>query len=256
MLNKLIEITQAGGDLALEMKREPQTIKSKDGSNWNYATQVDGEVEDLILGRLREEFPDTPIVAEEQDEHTIPGGTFLTVDPLDGTIPFSNGFSNWGTIIGYIEDGQPRTGVMYLPEAKTLIHASQGHGCYINGKHIRLDYQRPLAQTVVAAELGPWVPSDAWTTMAALRTRCRWLGGSGFAAASLADLLQGRAGVYPNFNAKIWDFSVGALAVTEAGGVACQPNGNPLTWNEINMQAVFAANEQLAREVLDIIAQS
>ncbi len=256
MLAELTEITRAGGQLALKMKQEPQHINQKDGSNWNIATQADALVEELIIHSLQEAFPAIPVIGEEQDEHHIPGGTFFTVDPVDGTIPFSHGFSNWGAMIGYIEGGQPVAGVIFLPELAILIRAQKGTGCYVNDQLVRLSYSRPLAESVVEAEIGPWVPAEQWVKLSALRTKCRWLGGSGFAAASVADILCGKAGAYPNFNGKIWDFSASAIAITEAGGIACQVDGQPLRWDSINMQALFAANDHLAGEILTVIAES
>ncbi len=255
MLAELIQIVKDAGQLALETKKEQLQVNRKDESNWNYATQADPVVERAIMIRLHAKFPGIPIIGEEQDEHHIPGGTFFTVDPIDGTIPYSNGFSNWGTIIGFIENGQPCAGVINLPELGLMISVKKGEGTYLNDQRVRLDYPRSLSESVVEIEVGPWTPEDRWPAVSTLRTKCCWLGGSGFVAASIANLLLGKSGAYPNFNAKIWDFSASALAVTEAGGIVCQPSGEPLQWDQINMQALFAANNQLAGEVLAIINQ-
>lgn len=250
MLKKLIDIARDGGNLALEMKKKPLDKISKGDNAWNFATQADIDVERLIVGRLTKEYPDIQIIAEEQDEHHMPSGNFFTVDPIDGTIPFSHGFDNWGTILGHIVDGQPAHGVIYLPERDLLIAAQRGKGCTLNGKTIIIENIKSLSESVVETEIGPWISQDSWLALSALRTKCRWLGGSGFVAASIANLILGRSVAYPNFNAKIWDFSASALAITEAGGVAIQPNGQDLRWDEINMQALFAANEKIAKEIL------
>lgn len=253
MLTELVRIAEAGGQLALDKKNDPPEITQKSAGSWNYATQVDPMVEELIIDQLGKSFPGIAIIGEEQDKHHLQGDTFFTVDPIDGTIPYSNGFPNWGTIIGFVKDGQPQAGVIILPELKIKISAQRGHGCYINDQLVQLDYPRALADTVVAVEIGPWIPSNRWPALSALRTKCLWLGGSGFVAACIADLLLGKAGAYPNFRAKIWDFSASAIIITEAGGVACQLNGQPLTWDQIDMQALFFANDRLASEVLPII---
>lgn len=253
MLKTLIDIAREGGELALDMKSRPLERTSKDGKAWNLVTKADPAVEKLIMRRLAKEFPDIQTVGEEQDKHNIPSGRFFTVDPIDGTIAFAHGFDNWAVILGHIANGQVEHGVIYLPERNILIAAQRGKGCTVNGELVTMNCTQTLAESVVGIDIGPWVPDDKWSFLSRLRLKCQWLGGSGMAAASIVDILLGRSVAYPNFCAKIWDFSAGALALTEAGGIARYPNGQDLRWDEINMQAIFSANEEIAKEIQALV---
>ena len=71
----------------------------------------------------------------------------------------------------------------------------------------------------------------------------------GSTVGSAMELLRGRVGVYINWQgAKIWDIAAAALAVEEAGGVALSSLGHALTWEQLEMSAMLAANARLASE--------
>jgi len=255
MIKELTRIAQLGGDHALRRKSDTHEQTAKADDNWNFATEVDGEAQGLMVAELHRSFPGIPILGEEQEKPVIPGPTYFVLDPIDGTIPYNAGFPNWGTIVSYMQDGQPHAGVIYMPEQTSLIvTAERGNGCYLNGQRVVPRPARPRSQAIICVEIGPWTPDEAWPQLNRLRKIGRWLGGSGFAAASLVDLITQRGDLYLNFRAKIWDFAAGAVAVQEIGGSVCNLNGEPLQWNQIDMTALFAHDQSLANEVVALLA--
>lgn len=74
----------------------------------------------------------------------------------------------------------------------------------------------------------------------------------GSAVGAFFSLLEGHTAAYVCPDAKIWDLCAGALAVREAGGIALAPDGAPLSWNRLSMSGLFAANEQLARDLVPL----
>jgi 3'(2'), 5'-bisphosphate nucleotidase len=79
-------------------------------------TEADEAADALISARLREAFPDVPLVTEEQaGSHDINARTFLIVDPLDGTKEFVQRRGDFTVNIALVEDGVPVRGVVYAP---------------------------------------------------------------------------------------------------------------------------------------------
>lgn len=79
-------------------------------------TEADEAADAIISAGLREAFPDILLVTEEQAAtHTSTAGTFLIVDPLDGTKEFINRRGDFTVNIALVENGVPTRGVVYAP---------------------------------------------------------------------------------------------------------------------------------------------
>jgi 3'(2'), 5'-bisphosphate nucleotidase len=88
-------------------------------------TEADEAADALISARLREAFPDVPLVTEEQaGSHDINARTFLIVDPLDGTKEFVQRRGDFTVNIALVEDGVPVRGVVYAPAKGRLFYTT------------------------------------------------------------------------------------------------------------------------------------
>ncbi|NBR53999.1 MAG: 3'(2'),5'-bisphosphate nucleotidase CysQ, partial [Rhodobacteraceae bacterium] len=76
------------GDKIMEIyAAEDFEVRSK--SDQSPVTEADEAADAIISAGLRAEFPELPLVTEEQAaSHDIEAKTFLIVDPLDGTKEF------------------------------------------------------------------------------------------------------------------------------------------------------------------------
>lgn len=103
------------------------TIK-KDGSE---VTAADLAAEAVILPALAKLTPDIPIVSEERvangEKPDTRGGTYWTVDPLDGTKEFINRTGAFVVAISLVIDNKPALGVIYHP-AMGLMYSGAGPG--------------------------------------------------------------------------------------------------------------------------------
>ncbi|TNE31705.1 MAG: 3'(2'),5'-bisphosphate nucleotidase CysQ [Alphaproteobacteria bacterium] len=91
-------------------------------------TKADKASEDVILPALKQLTPNIPILSEEQvaigNIPDISGGTFWTVDPLDGTKDFINQTGGFAVLVSLIHEGEPILGLVYHPAQGTLYAAS------------------------------------------------------------------------------------------------------------------------------------
>ncbi|WNJ20009.1 inositol monophosphatase family protein [Pontibacter sp. G13] len=101
-------------------------------------TEVDLASQELILKHLLPtcEWFDLGMLAEEgQADHSRhEKAYFWCVDPLDGTLPFTEGVAGYAVSIALVQkDGTPEIGVIYDPLGQICYHAIRGHGMFRNG---------------------------------------------------------------------------------------------------------------------------
>ncbi len=215
---------QAGGAAIKAAGVGPHAVESK--GRGDYVTEVDRESERVVVGILRDTFPDLPVLAEEAGGDLLETG--WVVDPLDGTTNFSRGFPMVGVSVALLAAGQPVVGAVHAPFLGLTYTAMAGDGAHDqSGERLRVSGREP-GQAVVSTgfpfKSPPRVPRLVRTLEAVLGRveDCRRPG-----AASL-DLALTAAGVFDGFfelGLKVWDIAAGALLVTEAGGLVSDWNG-------------------------------
>lgn len=249
MIKVLEETARACGDILIEERfRGLHAIDKDETLGAHFSTQADERSQEHAVEVLHTAFPGVPVIAEEQKyAEDVPPNCFV-VDPLDGTTAYFNGCREYGVTICRIHDGRPQAGVMYFPEDRMMISAVSGQGCFVNGERLRIRHTAPLDKTMLGFDVGPWTPLSILESL--VRRFC-------FRSLMSAmwgerEVLLGQTGAYLNLNvAKIWDAAAGVLAVQEAGGIACAPDGSELHWNRAGMDWVIAANEEFAKIVLE-----
>lgn len=105
---------EAGAAIMEVYRRADMDVRAKDDAS--PVTEADEAADKLIAAGLRAEFPDVPLVTEEQAAtHDLDATTFLIVDPLDGTKEFLQRRGDFTVNIALVENGVPRLGVVYAP---------------------------------------------------------------------------------------------------------------------------------------------
>jgi myo-inositol-1(or 4)-monophosphatase len=250
LLDTLESICRRAGDSVLALR--PETLDRTYKEEREFMTAADLASQQLIEEQLRKFFPDIPLVAEEQTNPAVPSRSFFTADPIDGTHVYAHGAKEWGVTIAYVEDGLPHSGVIYLPALATLMRAQAGKGCFVNGRRIRLAPPAALSHSVIGLEIHSLCSPEKLEHVllpvgkAALNIRSL-----GSIVSGMLDLLTGVTAAYLNpQGGKIWDYAAAAVGVNEAGGVTLDWTGTPLSWNSLHMGALFAANDEVAREIV------
>ena len=94
-------------------------------------SEIDQRVEALIRARVAERFPEHDVIGEEMVERlSRPHDCVWTVDPIDGTTNFVNGFPMFAASIGVLQRGRPVVGAVWCSTGHALrpgvYHASAG----------------------------------------------------------------------------------------------------------------------------------
>src|SRR4029078_2659547 len=128
------ELARTAGAAILEHYEGPLKIKQKNSDHdAEPVTQADTIANDLIVNRLKHEFPDDGILAEESVDTTrrLEKSRVWMVDPLDGTNGFIDVNGDFAVQIGLAENGQCVLGVVYQPLPGVLYRAVHGGGTWI-----------------------------------------------------------------------------------------------------------------------------
>src|SRR5437870_10476613 len=125
------ELARQAGAVLLEHYYSPFLVEQKVNAldELEEVTAADREANELIVGRLREEFPDDGILAEESadTERRLSKDRVWLIDPMDRTKNFIARDGDFPVQIGLAVRGERVPGVVYQPVRDVLYRAAP-HG--------------------------------------------------------------------------------------------------------------------------------
>lgn len=140
----LREFKEAGGRVALMLLQKQQSLSQlktryKDEQRFQgVVSEADDEAEKLILGHLREKFPEIPVLSEEM-AHRQGLGDYrpfqempqcFVVDPLDGSNNFVHGLDYFCISLALVRQGEPEVGFVLRPSSGESFSALAGEGAW------------------------------------------------------------------------------------------------------------------------------
>ena len=82
---------------AEEISKEEFSVKTKGGES-DLVTNLDVKIENYLISRIRESYPEYDIVSEEENFKKEVTDNCFIIDPIDGTINFANNLPLWAII--------------------------------------------------------------------------------------------------------------------------------------------------------------
>ena len=144
-IESVADIAVKAGDAIMEIyKKDFSVVYKNDDSP---LTEADKKSNEVICSRLKETFPEIPIISEENKE--IPYETrknwqyFWLIDPLDGTKEFIKKNGEFTVNIALIEKDRPIMGIIYAPALNLLYYAEKGKGAFKKDENGR-KYKLPM----------------------------------------------------------------------------------------------------------------
>lgn len=206
-------------------KREGTAILSirTKSSPRDLVTDVDREVQQSIVDRIRADFPSHRFIGEEEGAEDIgdPKSPYAwVIDPLDGTMNFVHGKTSFGTMIALLEGRKILLGVIALPLSGELFEGRKGGGARWNGNPIQLRATAGMDDAILCTNperrLRPCIGGALHLSL----PLCGSLHNYGCAADELGEILRGRNDGIFYEGVGLWDIAAGCLLVEEAGGRA------------------------------------
>jgi 3'(2'), 5'-bisphosphate nucleotidase len=209
----------------------PATVARRNKSDHSPVTAADEASEAAILDGLMRLLPGVPVISEESaNPATCPrlDGTFVIVDPLDGTREFLAGSDEFAVLLAIISERVPIAGIVAAPKRGLVWRGVVGHGA----ERLRLlgdgaDQPQPIRtrKWPPAAPVGVVSRShpDAKTNDFLAHLGPLTLRPCG-SALKFGLIAEGSADVYPRLGTTCeWDVAAGHALVTAAGGNVRSP---------------------------------
>lgn len=240
---------EAGGLLLDRFETEKQ-IEFK-GRN-NIVTDVDRAAEELIIGRIQDEYPDCGILAEESG-WSGPSGEFTwVIDPLDGTRNYAAGLPTYAVTLALTKGDNVLVGATYDPSRQEMFSAERGLGATCNELGVKASTVRRAKDSLIGLDLGY---HDEKGGYAIDLLESVWPGVQGFrimgsAALGLAYVAAGRLDAYIHHLLSPWDLVAGVVMAGEGGALVTNRAGNPIRFSQD--KSIIAANPALHEDFMAI----
>ena len=234
---------------AVLQRRFPESVAYSANAAQDLVAALDAEVEELILARLRAQYPRDRIHSEEAGPTHGTGDRRWIVDPLDGTANFVFGVPYFAVSIACEESGRITLGVVYNPMTNELFH-SGGEGAFLGGRPIRCSDRSDLRECLVIAGVS-MIPDnlrrhlDEWGKLFEQQRKGLALLSP---ALNLCNVARGRADVFVDFGSSLHGHSAAAFILQNAGGAVTNYDFTP--WDHTTAGVVATngrVDEQLAQ---------
>ena len=248
VLEVAVQAARIGGAIAQEKIAEPNQHFSWKRSRDPFVAQSQ-VVQDAIVARIREAFPDHAILAEEgpEDEEMPVGADPLwIVDPICGSLNYMHRDPNYGVAVGFLADGAWQVGVVYEPERNALYSAIDGRGAYLNGRGVLVDQFADGVEAFQRAAIGIDWPGDMaarkemLTVVGTLVPVVLSLRVIGSPALGLCYVAAGRLHGYSALDLRPWDVAPAAVILQNAGGTLTNFEGS--SWYHSSDGGYVASN--------------
>lgn len=229
-------------------KIEKIEMKSKS----ELVTEVDKKVDEFIVNKIKEKYPDHNILIEESGKYDQESDYTWIIDPIDGTHNFINNMPFFSVSIALMHKKNIVLGVIYFPILDELYVAEKGRGAYLNNKKIKVSNKKFGEHNVMVydAHFGGGKKELKLKTFGKLVDYVSKVRIFGCATMHLVYIASGRADLGILIQTKPWDFAAAALIVEEAGGKVTDKDGNK--WN-IDTDALVSSNNEFHDKIIELM---
>ena len=261
--------SRSGGKIEVEHKEGGDSLASQ------VVTEVDYESNAIIIDKLYPtcgEFGIALLTEETGDDgKRLDKEAFWCVDPLDGTLSFTESIPGYSVSIALVSrEGEPLIGVICNPVTKRLYSAIRGEGARLDGAPWRPDLKpryegRPLTAVFDPSHEESEEYEEILVRLEALAERMGLTGlktmKRGGAVVNACRVLENGPACYFKFpkaqdgGGSLWDFAASACLYKELGAVATDFEGRPLELNRaestfMNHRGVMYATDSALAEAI------
>jgi len=244
-------VEEAGERIRLSFDKT-LNIETKSNPN-DLVTNMDKEIEQFFIEKIRETFPGHKIMGEEGfgDEIQSHDGVVWLIDPIDGTMNFIHQQRNFAISLGVFENGIGKIGLVYDVVHNEMYHAMRGKGAYLNEKPIPKLEETTVKEAIIALN-ATWVMKNHridHNLLIPLVREARGTRSYGTAALEIIFVATGRVDAYISMRLSPWDFGGGSVIVEELGGVVTNLRGEKLDY--LSKDSVLVAKPGLHQTILN-----
>lgn len=232
MVSQIEEIARSAGEIAFAHFRSLASVPVEEKGHLDLVTKADREVEEFLIARLLEAFPNDGIFGEEGGDIAGASGRIWVIDPIDGTFNFVRGGQNWAISIGLYENRRPVFGVIYAPVRDLMLTGGTDIEVRLNGKTLPLLPAFNLSRASTGIGLHPSIATKDRLEVVRfisddLRISFRCCGSS---TLSIIEVAMGETDGYVALGDSTWDVMAGLPILAKLGG------SNTVDWDRTDLQ--------------------
>ena len=144
-LSYAIKIVKEAYDI-IKLNKNFQISTKEDNT---LVTNVDIKVENFLIRKIREKYPNDILVTEENYPNNQLQNRTWIIDPIDGTAHFIKGLPFWGIQLCFYDKSATKFAIIYLPVTNEFYYAAENQGAYINNDRILPKTPVSINQSVV-----------------------------------------------------------------------------------------------------------
>lgn len=187
-------------------------------------TLADKAAEKYLRETITRYYPDDSIIGEEFGTHEGKSGRTWIIDPIDGTKSFVAGVPLYGCLLALVDAEKPIVGIAHFPALNETVYASQGNGCYWNGRRAHVSSVDALKNAVLLfSDVSGYDARkrEAWQNLIdATYIQRTWGDAYGYSL-----IATGRADIMIDAKMALWDSAPFGIILEEAGGTFTDWNG-------------------------------
>ncbi|MCD8294620.1 MAG: inositol monophosphatase [Clostridia bacterium] len=226
--------------LTTELKAAYEKVKGlsmhvKQKSTYDLVTDLDYGMEKILTARIREQFPEDRLIAEEFSAVPLTDSRTWSVDPIDGTVNMANGIPIFGVQASLLIKKKPVAACVYHPLSGDLIYAVTGEGTYVNGRRTHVNEGKSICNAVLSfadyphtdsrlAEGEKYAVEHVYQKVAKIRL-------FGCACYDFSYVAMGKTDGTVIISKNVWDLAPGWLICEEAGAYCCELDGSPFSFD-------------------------
>ena len=229
----------------------------------DYITRIDLLVSEYLISLLPKLLNESQVISEESKERNFSAPYLWIIDPIDGTNNLIYGLPFYAVSIGLVCENKLLLGVVYHPANGELFSAADGCGAFAENvlipgrpaKAIRVGNETDLDRIIIMCETDPYFDRKKNPSMDLIKKvykNCIDCRITGSAAVDMSYIASGRAHVHFCRNLNPWDYTGGAVILTEAGGIVSQWDGSPLSF-EGKHTNLASSNKTIHEAMLNIV---
>ena len=220
----------------------------------DFVTSADKRTEKIIIEELQKAHPEYGIITEESGiinkDNTE---NRWIIDPIDGTMNFMNGISQFAISIAFEEKKEIKCGVIFNPIQNEMFCAEKGNGSYLNNTRIRVSSKKKIGNSLIVTG-GPKgsskIKDKIFSEYINVSKNVANVRKFGSAALDMAYVACGRFDGYWQRELNYWDIAAGIIILKEAGGLVDffeEDIKSPLKRN------ILASNSYIHNELRELI---
>jgi len=253
LCNGVKDIARLTGEFILEEKKKLSSSAFEAKGRQNFVTHVDTGAEKMLVKGLKKLLPEAGFIAEEGTVDKSDEDWQWIIDPIDGTTNFIHGLPPYAICIALAHKGKVVLGVVYELGFKEFFYAWEGSKAFMDGKEINVSNTNSVNSSLIATgfpytyfeRLDPFMYSVRY-----FMQNSHGLRRLGSAATDLVYVACGRFEAFYEYGLSPWDVAAATFIVLQAGGKACDFDGND-DW--LFGGTIIAANANVYDEFKEVI---